>query len=293
MTDADPDRGPDGGSGSDWPGPVLRATLDALRARGAFDGVRLDRATVGTAAVLVELVGGGADDAEGQHRASAGLAHRPSGTSPSPPDDLDGLVVPFADRDARDVPLGERAFAVAALNALSVPFLDWRTGDPMALLAASVSRITTVGLFRPAFRKFDDVEVRVIEREPVAVETVSTPPGVAVQAFTPTETAAAMKGADVVFVTGSTLVYGGIERYLAAAPASATVVVVGATASALPAPLFDRGVDVVAGAAIADPERVRSAVADGGCGTDLHDSGVRKVYAARDAPETMDLQSGT
>ena len=293
MTDAEPDRGPDGGSGSDWPGPVLRATLDALRARGAFDGVRLDRATVGTSAVLVELVADAGDDAECQHRASAGLAHRPTGSSPTPPDALDGLVAPIEDRGDRDAPLGERALAVAALNALSVPFLDWHTGDPMALLDASVSRIVTVGLFRPAFRKFDGVDVDVIEREPVAVETVSTPPGVAVESFTPQETAAAMEGADVAFVTGSTLVYGGIERYLDAAPASATVVVVGATASAVPEPPFDRGVDVVAGAAIADPERVRSAVADGYCGTDLHDRGVRKVYAARGAPETMDLQPGT
>jgi len=293
MTDAEPEHGLADGSGSGWPGPILRATLDALRARGALAGVRLDRVTVGTSAVLVELVGDDVDTDGGRVRRSAGLAHRPSETSPTPPDDLDGLVAPIEARDARDAALGARALAVATLNALSVPFLDWRTGDPMALLAPSVSRIVTVGLFRPAFRKFDRVEVRVIEREPVAVETVTAPKRVSVQSFAPSETAAAMEGADVVFVTGSTLVYGGIERYLDAAPASATVVVVGATASVLPAPLFDRGVDVVAGAAVADSERVRSAVADGCCGTDLHDRGVRKVYVARDAPETMDLQPGT
>ena len=78
MTDAEPAHAPDDGSDSDWPGPVLRTTLDALRARSALAGVRLDRVTVGASAVLVELVG---DDAGGGRvRRSAGLAHRPSET---------------------------------------------------------------------------------------------------------------------------------------------------------------------------------------------------------------------
>lgn len=279
---------------SNWPGEPLYATLDALRTRDALADIRLDRVTVGASAVLVELVAdySAAGTDEDSPRRLAGIAHLPAGSSPTPPDDLDAFLTPIEDRD-RGAPLGTRALAVAAVNAVSSPFLDWRLGDPMALLSPSVSRIVTVGLFRPAFRKFDGVEVRVIEREPIAAETVTTPESVSVQSFTPTETTAAMEGADVVFVTGSTLVYGGIERYLTAAPASATVVVVGATASVLPDPLFDRGVDVVAGAEIADPVLARSAVADGHCGTDIHDRGVRKVYVARDAPETIDLQPGT
>ncbi|GAB7010674.1 hypothetical protein [Halorubrum trueperi] len=65
--------------------------------------------------------------------------------------------------------------------------------------------------------------------------------------------------------------------------------------------LVELGTPEVAVAAIAGPARVWSAVADGGrrsrtavadghCGTDLHGRGVRKVYVARDAPETMDLR---
>jgi len=62
------------------------------------------------------------------------------------------------------------------------------------------------------------------------------------------------------------------------------VVVVGATASALPDPLFAAGADVVAGAAVDDPDAVRAAVRAGACGTDLHDAGLRKgVVAAADA----------
>ncbi|MXR22367.1 Rossmann-like domain-containing protein [Halobacterium bonnevillei] len=85
------------------------------------------------------------------------------------------------------------------------------------------------------------------------------------------------------------MIYGGIERYLAAAPDAATVVCIGATASLLPDPLFDAGVDVVAGADVTDPAETRVAVADGACGTDLHDRGVRKVYAAREPPADIHI----
>ncbi|WP_280586054.1 DUF364 domain-containing protein [Halorubrum sp. Boch-26] len=290
---ADDDRD---GSVPEWPGPTLRATLDALRDRGALSGVRLDRVTVGDSVVLVELSGEDGRECRDGRRPAAGLAHLPEGAAPTAPTDVDGLLAPVpAAEDGPEgttdaVALGARALAVATLNACAAPLLDWRDGDPMALLDPSVETVVTVGLFRPAFRKFDGVEVRAIEREPVDPATVSTPAGVAFRSFTPAETATAMDGTDVAFVTGSTLVYGGIERYLDAAPASATVVVVGATASSLPDPLFERGVDVVAGAAVDDPGRARDAVAGGACGTDLHDRGVRKVYAARDAPSTIDLQ---
>jgi hypothetical protein len=54
-------------------------------------------------------------------------------------------------------------------------------------------------------------------------------------------------------------------------------VTVGATASHWPGPAFATGVDVVAGARVDDPDRVRERVAAGDCGTDLHDTGVAKV----------------
>jgi len=271
---------------------LLSAVDDALRERGALAGHRLDRVTVGRAAVLVELEGtGDADDR------LAGLAHRPRGADPTAlGETVDALLAPVRKREADDGAAAardrvERAVAVATLNACSAPYVEWRTGDPMALLADDVETVVTVGLFRPAFRKFDDVAVRVVEREPVG--EVAAPDGVTVRTFGPDETRTAMADADVAFVTGSTLVYGGTERYLAAAPDAATVVLVGATASLLPAPLFDAGVDVVAGARVDDPARVRAAVADGDCGTDLHDRGVGKVYAVRERPSTIRLRETT
>jgi uncharacterized protein (DUF4213/DUF364 family) len=281
---------------TEWPGSVLRAMSDAIRDRDALSGVRLDRVTVGDAVVLVDLDGGGERETRDRGRPAAGLAHLPEGAAPTVPAEVKGLLAPLRSDEkkpeaaADGAALGARALAVATLNACAAPLLDWRDGDPMALLDPSVETVVTVGLFRPAFWKFDGVEIRAIERDPVDLTTVPTPAGVTLRSFAPAETATAMGGADVVFVTGSTLVYGGIERYLDAAPASATVVVVGATVSSVPDSLFERGVDVVAGAAVDDPARARAAVSGGACGTDLHDCGVRKVYASRETPATIDLQ---
>lgn len=238
------------------------------------------RTTVGERAVLVEA-------GHPAHGHLAGLAHRPP--------DGEASVEPDSVRALADLAVGnatslERAAGVAALNALSVPDLDWQAGDPMAALTADVETVATVGLFRPAFRKFEDVTVRVVERDPP--ERVDAPPTVAVEAYAPAACEAAFAGADVCFVTGSTLVYGGIDRYLAALDGAgvAPVVLVGATASHRPRPAFDAGVDVVAGAHVADVERVRARVAAGDCGTDLHEAGLEKGYVtAGRFPSGLDL----
>lgn len=239
----------------------------------------VDRLTVGDAAVLVELAG--------PDGTRAGVAHRPPGDAPTDDPDVEELLEVATVPDAAEDDRVTRALGLATLNALSAPHVAWRAGDPMALLDPDVDAIATVGLFRPAFRKFADVDVAVIEREPTG--DVTAPPGVRVRTFAPADTATAMADVEVVFVTGSTFIYGGVEGYLDAAPASATVVVIGATASFRPEPAYDAGVDVVAGAVIDDPERARDAVRDGACGTDLHDAGVRKVYARADRASNLRL----
>lgn len=238
------------------------------------------RMTVGERAILVEV-------GHPAHGHLAGLAHRP-------PDGEVG-VEPDSVRALADLAVGnatplERAAGVAALNALSVPDLDWQAGDPMAALTADVETVATVGLFRPAFRTFEDVTVRVVERD--RPTDVDAPPGVDVEVYAPAGCEAAFEGADVAFVTGATLVSAGIGRYLAALErgAVAPVVLVGATASHRPRPAFEAGVDVLAGANVADVERVRARVAAGDCGTDLHEAGLEKGYVtAGRSPSGLDL----
>lgn len=267
--------------------PLVEAVHDALAARATT--VTDPVVTVGDRAVLVDCLVDGSR--------VGGLAHRPPGSNPSDPEPtVETLAAAAVSAPAGSV---RRAVGLATLNALSAPEMAWRVGDPMAALSTDIETIATVGLFRPAFRKFGDVTVRVVERDPGTVDESSLPSTVPTTLFAPGDASEAFDGADVCFITGSTLVYGGLNDYLAAAAAVPVVVLIGATASFLPTPLFDRGVDLLAGARVTDVEQARRHVAAGDCGTDLHDHGVEKVYcpATRTLPgiqlptEPTDTQS--
>jgi hypothetical protein len=245
----------------------VRAALSA-RAADATD----PRVTVGDRAILVSC-------RHPEDGILAGVAHRPAGVWTESEPSVEGLA-----REATEAGAGSvaRAVGLATLNALSTPDIDWLVGDPMAALDSSVETVATVGLFRPAFKKFGDVSVRVVERDVGRIDPESLPQKVPTTLFSPDQAAAAFDGADVCFITGSTLVYGGIDAYLTAASAADVplVVVVGATVSMRPDPLFARGVDLVGGARVLAVETVRDRIAAGDCGTDLHDAGLQKVYCA-------------
>lgn len=242
---------------------VHRAVVD----RSPLAGATVARPTVGDQLVLVEV------EADGPR--AAGVSHRPPGDLPADPTGEPAAAVGAWAMDEQRLII-ERAVGVATLNALSAPLIEWRDGDPFEALAEDVDAIATVGLFAPAFRKFGAVDVRVIERRDVQVP--DTPSGVSVSMYDPDEAAAAFDGADVAFVTGSTLLYGGTERYLAAAHGVPDVVIVGATASFVPQPAFEAGATMLAGAEVRDVTAVHAGAQAGECATDLHDTGLAKVY---------------
>lgn len=246
---------------------LLERVHDELGGRRASTAVR--RTTVGDRLVAVQLDGDGA----------MGVAHCPTGDADAKLPATAGTLSRWAFEPPDDDPVAA-ALGVAALNARSAGVISWQAGDPMAALESDVDRIATVGLFRAAFRKFSAVEVRVVEREPVGA--VDAPPGVSVSVHGPEAASAAIADADVLFVTGSSLLYGGTLAYLEAAADVPTVVLIGSTASFLPGPALDAGVDMLAGTRVADPERVWNGIEAGQCGTDLHDAGLEKVYVARD-----------
>lgn len=270
---------------------LLAEVHDAVRDRSRLAAPTVERLTVGDRLLLVEATDGG--------RTVAGVAHRPPGAVTADPEgapafdcarwafDPPAVAAGGGDAAAGSAARPLRAVGLAALNALSAPLVEWVRGDPMAALDPAVGTVATVGLFGPAFRKFGRVEVRVVEREPV------DPPDVPadVSVFAPGERDAAFAGADVVFLTGSSLVYGGTDAYLTAARRAGvpTVVLVGGTASFLPGPAFDAGVTMQAGARVADRRSVRRGVREGACGTDLHDRGLEKVYATAGDPAGLTL----
>lgn len=256
--------------------PILSRVRDRLEPVSAS----VTGTVIGPRQLLVEL------EVAGQR--VAGVTHRPEG---APPEGIASVERLLAGIDSSDAPPLERALAIATLNALSAPHMAWDWGDPMAALTDEVDRIATVGLFRPALHKFDDVEVNVIERAPDGIDpaSIDAPDSVRLTLFGPERRAEALAGADVVFVTGSTLIYGGLSAYLSSAPKTATIVLVGATASFLPEPAFDAGIDVLAGVAVTDIDTAAAGIATGDCGTDLHDFGLRKGFVAADRTPRLDL----
>lgn len=207
--------------------------------------------------------------------AAVGVAHCPAGDVDAAVPDVGDALSRWAFEPPGNDPVAA-ALGLAALNARSAGAIPWHAGDPMAALDPDVDRIATVGLFGAAFRKFDAIDVRVIEREPIG--TVDAPSGVTVSTYGPEEAERAIADVDVLFVTGSSLIYGGTTAYLRAAVDVPTVVLIGATASFLPGPAFAAGVDVVAGTRVTEPDRVWAGIESGLCGTDLHDAGLEKVY---------------
>lgn len=70
--------------------------------------------------------------------------------------------------------------------------------------------------------------------------------------------------ADIVFITGSAIANGTIGRLLELAAKARTVIVVGPSASIIPDPLFRRGVDLIGGVIVTDPDKAMQVVAEGG-----------------------------
>lgn len=262
---------------------ILRDTHRRLRSRGVGNPT-VERVTHGGKTVFVSY-----DDPE--RGVLPGLAHAPADSFPPIQGMLAEAVLDTAlDTDPRPE---TRALGVATLNALSRGHVDWESGDPMEALTSAVETVGMVGLFRPAFGKFSDVDIRVVERYPDDVTPPSDlPHGVSVNLFGPTAASAAFEDASVIFITGSTLVYGGIGDYLTAAPEAATVVIIGSSSSFIPTALFEAGVDLVAGATVTDVGTVERLVGEGATVPELHSNGLQKGIVRNEGDPLQGIEDG-
>jgi len=143
---------------------------------------------------------------------------------------------------------GRRAIGVAALNALTwalKPTPAFKIGDPLDALDVCGKRVAMVGYFKPLFCRFGCAKsLKIIERK--SMEGV----------YPPEKAGEVLSEADIVLITGSCLVYGGLERYLRLSRKASKVIVLGPTSSMTPEPFFKRGADIVAGVKIEDCEQL-------------------------------------
>jgi uncharacterized protein (DUF4213/DUF364 family) len=188
------------------------------------------------------------------------------------------------------VPL-RRAVGVAVLNALSALAIE-RHGVPGgrllprvdALTAAEVcaeDRVLMIGGFVPFIRalKGQVTDLWIVDKHPEALK-----PDERKLWRAPDRIADLAPAATVVIATGSALIEGGLEELLTLTRGLRRFVLAGPTASPWPPPFFARGVHVLGGIRVRDPDKMLQVVSEGGSGYFFEDFS-EKVCIVRNAAE--------
>ncbi len=165
------------------------------------------------------------------------------------------------------------AVGVATLNALSrclwekkgfpgCKVIDGK--DAFDLLDfTGAKRVALVGAFGPYIRRLEGMglDLTVVEKNPQALRDE------AAKYFCPADEAQKiLPHADVVILTGSTIVNHTIDGLLSLVRRDCRVAVVGPTASMMPQPFFKRGVSLMGGMSITDPDNMLRILTEGGSG---------------------------
>lgn len=177
-----------------------------------------------------------------------------------------------------------RAVGLATLNALAESL--WRTSPPAgvrietgrdAFEAAAIApheRVVVVGAFPPFLRALKRMgqDYLVLETDPARLKPDELP------RFRPPEQASAVAAeADVLLITGTTLLNDTLEPLLAAAPPAARIVMAGPSAGLWPFPCFRRNVSILGGIRVTAAEAFLDTLAEGGSGYHLFGRSAEKV----------------
>jgi uncharacterized protein (DUF4213/DUF364 family) len=182
------------------------------------------------------------------------------------------------------------AVAIATLNALSA--VCWERGltddyriqidsDAVDAVRMPADRsVAVIGAFVPVLRKLKARGGRwwVIEQDPKTLK------GDEINHFIPADQAEEIiSAADVLIVTGVTLINHTLENILEAARPDAEIAVIGPTASLLPDALFKRGVRVVGGVWVKRPDELLDVLAAGGSGYHFFDQLAPRIVIEKPA----------
>ncbi len=167
----------------------------------------------------------------------------------------------------------KRSVGIAVLNALSAMKMReegvkdarvLKNADALDLIEFKADdTLAMVGAFVPFIKKLKGItkELLIVDKHPGALKEEERhmwrPPAVA---------ADVLSQADIVIITGSSMVEGGLDQLLAACTKAREVIVAGPTASTWPEPFFRRGVTVMGGIAINNPDKLLQIVSEGGSG---------------------------
>ena len=166
----------------------------------------------------------------------------------------------------------ERSIGVAAMNALLPPppgpLKELNAEQEIADLGAD-RKVVLVGSFPFVPRLREKVgELIVLEQDPAPGERSAS------------EARDLIPGADVVAITGMTLINHTLEGLLGLCSQNSTVILLGPSTPLSPI-LFDYGVDIICGAMVTDIDPVLRAIGQGANFRQVHRAGVRLVSMTR------------
>ena len=271
--------------------PILSETIEAVRSvlGRELDGLTVERAVVGLFFTGVKLSNG-----------IAGACATPIKTIPeSVCCPSSAMSMPFPGKlrgrpafDLAQEALGEngirRAVGIAAMNALADTC--WRRRPhPDTELQLGIDafdateiypgdRVVVVGAFVPFLRELKRrrQSYLVLEQDPATLKADELP------FFRPAEQAAAVvPQADVLMITGTTLINDTLEELLALANPAARVTMVGPTVTMLPDAFVRRGAEVLGTVRITAPEDFLDILAEGGSGYHFLGRSAQKVVLMR------------
>lgn len=177
-----------------------------------------------------------------------------------------------------------RAMGVAALNALSAAY--WERNDPRdyeirgntdaqdLIPIMPDKKVTVIGALAPVLQKLKKHGGTwwVVEQDPRTLRKDE------MDHFVPAGRAdEAIGQADILVITGVTLLNHTLEGILQKAAGGADIYLMGPTAGMLPGPLFARGVRVIGGIRVKRPDEVLDVLAAGGSGYHIFDDLAERI----------------
>ena len=271
--------------------PILHETLGAIREilGSDLDGITVERAVVGLFFTGVALSNGNAGACATPIKTIPEAVCCPSSAMAMPfPGKLRGRPAFDLAREALGDNGIRRAVGIAAMNALADtcwrrrphPETELRLGVDAfdATEIRSADTVVVVGAFVPFLRELKRRRqpFLVLERNPATLKADEMP------FFRPAEEArTVISEADIVLITGSSLVNNTLEDLLGLAKPGARVTVVGPTVGMLPDAFLRRGANVLGTVRLIAPDAFLDVLAEGGGAPDFLGRSAQKVVLVR------------
>jgi uncharacterized protein (DUF4213/DUF364 family) len=266
---------------------TIAAVTDILGAE--LDGITVERAVIGLFYTGVALSCGTADGCATPRDAMPDAMCCPMTMQGAPYyGPLQGKTAAALIGDVQAADGIRRSLAIATLNALAEecwgrrphPLVELRAGIDAfdAVKLAPDNQVVVVGAFIPFLKRLKSrgQPYLVLEQEPGTLKPEEMP------FYRPAEMAREVVPlADVLLITGTTLLNDTLEDLLALARPDTKVTIVGPSVTLLPGPFLDRGADVLGGVRITKPDEFLAILGEGGGAPHFLGRAAEKIVLAR------------